>query len=389
MNKFKGVDYFNVDSLLSEDEVMVRNTVREYVDEQIIPIIEKHYREEKFPFHLVKELGKLGLFGITLPQKYGCAAMNNVAYGLVMQELERGDSGIRSFASVQTSLVMYPIYTFGNEEQKNYWLPKLATGEKIGCFGLTEPDFGSNPGGMLTRAEKVDGGFKLNGAKMWITNGTIADVAVVWAKFDGEVRGFLVEKGMKGFSAPEMKGKHSLKASVTSELIFQDVFVPEKNLLTGSKGLKSPLMCLNQARYGIAWGVVGSMMACYDSALNYAKSRIQFSKPIAAYQLTQEKLVYILTEITKAQLLNLQLGRLKDKNEVKHTQVSLAKRNNCEKALETARIAREILGANGILDEYPVMRHSQNLESVKTYEGTHEMHTLIIGEDITGYAAFD
>lgn len=389
MNKFKGVDYFNVDSLLSEDEVMVRNTVREYVDEQIIPIIEKHYREEKFPYHLIKELGKLGLFGITLPQKYGCAAMNNVAYGLVMQELERGDSGIRSFASAQTSLVMYPIYTFGNEDQKNYWLPKLATGEKIGCFGLTEPDFGSNPGGMLTRAEKVDSGFKLNGAKMWITNGTIADVAVVWAKLDGEVRGFLVEKGMKGFSAPEMKGKHSLKASVTSELIFQDVFVPEKNLLIGSKGLKSPLMCLNQARYGIAWGVVGSMMACYDSALNYAKSRIQFSKPIAAYQLTQEKLVYMLTEITKAQLLNLQLGRLKDKNELKHTQVSLAKRNNCEKALETARIAREILGANGILDEYPVMRHSQNLESVKTYEGTHEMHTLIIGEDITGYAAFD
>jgi glutaryl-CoA dehydrogenase len=389
MIKFKGVDYFNVDSLLSEDEVMVRNTVREYVGEQIIPIIEKHYREEKFPFHLVKELGKLGLFGITLPQKYGCAAMNNVAYGLAMQELERGDSGIRSFASVQTSLVMYPIYTFGNEDQKNYWLPKLAAGEKIGCFGLTEPDFGSNPAGMITRAEKMDGGFKLNGAKMWITNGTIADVAVVWAKLDGEIKGFLVEKGMKGFSAPEMKGKHSLKASVTSELIFQDVFVPEKNLLTGSKGLKSPLMCLNQARYGIAWGVVGSMLACYDSALNYAKSRIQFSKPIAAYQLTQEKLVYMLTEITKAQLLNLQLGRLKDKNEVKHTQVSMAKRNNCEKALETARIAREILGANGILDEYPVMRHSQNLESVKTYEGTHEMHTLIIGEDITGYAAFD
>ncbi len=389
MNKFKGVDYFNVDSLLSEEEVMVRNTVREYVDEQIIPIIEKHYREEIFPYHLLKELGKLGLFGITLPQKYGCAAMNNVIYGLVMQELERGDSSIRSFASVQTSLVMYPIYTFGSEDQKKYWLPKLATGEKIGCFGLTEPDYGSNPAGMVTRAEKVDGGFKLNGAKMWITNGTIADVAVVWAKLDGEVRGFLVEKGMKGFSAPEMKGKHSLKASVTSELIFQDVFIPEKNLLTGSKGLKSPLMCLNQARYGIAWGVVGSMMACYDSALNYAKSRIQFSKPIAAYQLTQEKLVYILTEITKAQLLNLQLGRLKDKNEVKHTQISMAKRNNCEKALETARIAREILGANGILDEYPVMRHSQNLEAVKTYEGTHEMHTLIIGEDITGYAAFD
>ncbi|MBA4405741.1 acyl-CoA dehydrogenase [bacterium] len=389
MSKFTGVDYFNMESLLQEDEIMVRNTVGEFVDEQIIPIIEKHYSEEKFPYHLVSELGKLGLFGITLPQKYGCAEMNNVCYGLVMQELERGDSGIRSFVSVQSSLVMYPIFTFGSEEQKDYWLPKLATGEKIGCFGLTEPDYGSNPAGLITHAEKVKGGFKLNGAKMWITNGTIADVAVVWAKLDGEVKGFLVEKGTEGFTAPEMKGKHSLKASITSELIFQDVLIPEKNILPGSDGLKSPLMCLNQARYGIAWGVVGSMMACYNTALNYAKSRIQFSKPIAAYQMTQEKLVYILTEITKAQLLNLQLGRLKDKATIKHTQVSMAKRNNCEKALEIARIAREILGANGILNEYPIMRHSQNLESVKTYEGTHEMHTLIIGEDITGYAAFD
>jgi glutaryl-CoA dehydrogenase len=389
MNKFTGVDYFNVESLLAEDEIMVRNSVREFVDDRIIPIIEKHYREEKFPFHLVKELGKLGLFGITLPQKYGCAEMNNVSYGLVMQELERGDSGIRSFVSVQTSLVMYPIFTFGSEDQKNFWLPKLAAGEKIGCFGLTEPDFGSNPGGMITRAEKVSGGYIINGAKMWITNGTIADVAVVWGKLDGEVRGFLVEKNTKGFSAPEMKGKHSLKASVTSELIFQDVFIPDENILPESKGLRSPLMCLNQARYGIAWGVVGAMMACYDSALNYSKSRVQFSKPIAAYQMTQEKLVYMVTEITKAQLLNLQLGRLKDQGKVKHTQVSMAKRNNCEKALEIARISREIHGANGILDEYPVMRHSQNLESVKTYEGTHEMHTLIIGEDITGFAAFD
>lgn len=389
MNKFKGVDYYNVEELLQEEEIMVRNSVREFVDEKIIPIIEKHYREEKFPSQLIPDLGKLGLFGITLPQKYGCAEMNNVTYGLVMQELERGDSGIRSFVSVQTSLVMYPIFTFGSDEQKDYWLPKLASGEKIVCFGLTEPDYGSNPAGMVTRAEKVSGGCKLNGAKMWITNGTIADVAVVWAKFEEEVRGFLVEKGMNGFSAPEMKGKHSLKASVTSELIFQDVFVPEKNILPGSKGLKSPLMCLNQARYGIAWGVVGSMLACYDTALNYAKSRVQFSKPIAAYQITQEKLVYMLTEITKAQLLNLQLGRLKDKGELKFTQVSMAKRNNCEKALEIARMSREILGANGILDEYPVMRHSQNLESVKTYEGTHEMHTLIIGEDITGIAAFD
>lgn len=389
MSKFLGVDYFDIESLLFEDEIMVRNSVREFVDEQVIPIIEKYYREEKFPYHLVKELGKLGLFGSTLPQKYGCAEMNNVAYGLVMQELERGDSGIRSFVSVQSSLVMYPIFTFGSETQKDYWLPKLATGEVIGCFGLTEPDFGSNPGGMLTHAEEVNGGVKLNGAKMWITNGTIADVAVVWAKLDGEVRGFLVEKGSEGFTAPEMKGKHSLKASVTSELIFQDVFVPEKNILPKSKGLKSPLMCLNQARYGIAWGVVGSMMTCYDAALNYSKSRVQFSKPIAAYQLTQEKLVYIITEITKAQLLNLQLGRLKDKGKVKHSQISMAKRNNCEKALEIARISREIFGANGIIDEYPVMRHSQNLESVKTYEGTHEMHTLIIGEDITGFPAFE
>ncbi len=386
---FKGADYFDVESLLNEDEIMVRNSVREFVDDRIIPIIEKHYREEKFPAHLVRELGKLGLLGITIPEEYGGAGMSNVIYGLVMQELERGDSGIRSFVSVQSSLVMYPIYTFGSEEQKSYWLPKLACGELIGCFGLTEPDYGSNPGGMITHSERIEGGYKLNGAKMWITNGTVADVAVVWAKLNGEVRGFLVEKGMEGFTAPEMKGKHSLKASVTSELIFQDVIIPEKNILPGSKGLKSPLMCLNQARFGIAWGVVGSMMTCYDSALNYAKSRVQFSKPIAAYQMTQEKLVYMLTEITKAQLLNLQLGRLKDNNKLKHTQVSMAKRNNCEKALEIARIAREILGANGILDEYPVMRHSQNLESVKTYEGTHEMHTLIIGEDITGHAAFD
>lgn len=389
MQKFTGVDYFDVESLLNEDEKMVRNSVREFVDVEIIPIIEKHYRENSFPMHIIPKLGELGLFGITLPQKYGCAEMNNVAYGLVMQELERGDSGVRSFVSVQSSLVMYPIFTFGSEEQKDYWLPKLASGEKIGCFGLTEPDYGSNPGGMVTRAEKVSGGYKLNGAKMWITNGTLADVAVVWAKLDGEIHGFLVEKGMPGFSAPEMKGKHSLKASVTSELIFQDVIIPEKNILPGSKGLKSPLMCLNQARYGIAWGVVGSMMECYTTALNYAKSRVQFSKPIAAYQMTQEKLVYMLNEITKSQLLNLQLGRLKDQGKVKHTQISMAKRNNCEKALEIARMSREILGANGILDEYPVMRHSANLESVKTYEGTHEMHTLIIGEDITGFSAFE
>lgn len=388
MAKFQGVDYLNLDSMLSEDEILVRNTVREFVDEQVIPIIEKHNRAGTFPFDLVKRMADIGLFGPTLPAKYGCAELNNVAYGLMMQELERGDSGIRSFASVQSGLVMYPIYAFGSEEQKDYWLPQLAKGEKIGCFGLTEPDFGSNPGGMITRAEKKDGGYVLNGAKMWITNGTIADVAVVWAKLEGVVRGFLVEKGTKGFTAPEMHGKHSLRASVTSELVFQDCFIPDANLLPKTDGLKSPLMCLSQARYGIAWGVIGSAMACYDSSLQYAQSRIQFGKPIAAFQMTQEKLVHMLNEITKAQLMCLQLGRLKDQGKLKFTQISMAKRNNVFHALEIARMARSIHGANGILDEYPVMRHAANLESVITYEGTHEMHTLIIGEDITGHAAF-
>ncbi|MFZ0452993.1 MAG: acyl-CoA dehydrogenase family protein [Ignavibacteriaceae bacterium] len=389
MSKFNGVDYFNIDALLSEEELLIRDSVREFVTAEIIPIIEKCNREGKFPVDLIPKMSEMNLLGSNLPEKYGCAEMNNVAYGLVMQELERGDSGIRSFVSVQSALVMYPILTFGSEKQKNYWLPLLAKGERIGCFGLTEPDFGSNPGGMITKAERVEKGYLMNGAKMWITNGTIADVAVIWAKLDGNVRGFLVEKGMKGFSAPEMKGKYSLRASVTSELILDNVLVPEENILPNTSGLKNALMCLNQARYGIAWGVIGAMMACYDSALNYAESRIQFSKPIAAYQMTQEKLVYILTEITKAQLLNIQLGRMKDNGTLKHTQVSLAKRNNCEKALEAARICREILGANGILDEYPVIRHSMNLEAVKTYEGTHEMHTLIIGEDITGFPAYD
>jgi glutaryl-CoA dehydrogenase len=377
-----------MDSLLSEEERMVRDTVRSFVDDEVLPIIEKHYREGTFPTPLVAKMAELGLFGSTLPAKYGCAEMNNVAYGLVMQELERGDSGVRSFASVQSGLVMYPIFAFGSEEQKDRWLPALAKGEKIGCFGLTEPDYGSNPGGMVTRAEAKDGGYVLNGAKMWITNGTIADVAVVWAKLDGEVRGFLVEKGTKGFTAPEMKGKHSLRASVTSELVFQDCWIPGSNIFPNIKGLKGPLMCLSQARYGIAWGALGSAMATYDAALNYAKSRVQFDKPIASFQLIQEKLVHMLNEITKGQLLALQLGRLKDAGKVKFTQISLAKRNNVYHALEIARSAREILGANGILDEYPVMRHANNLESVKTYEGTHEMHTLIVGEDITGFAAF-
>ncbi len=389
MNSFKGVDYYNLDELLTEEEKLVRSSVREFTESEVIPVIEEHYQAGKFPIDLIPKMAELGLFGITLPEKYGCAGLNNVAYGLAMQELERGDSGIRSFASVQSALVMYPIYTFGSETQREKWLPKLAKGELIGCFGLTEPDYGSNPGGMVTTAKKVDGGYILNGAKMWITNGSIADIAVVWAKLDGKVHGFIVEKEFEGFSAPEMKGKHSLRASVTSELIFQDVFVPEENFLENSSGLKSPLMCLNQARYGIAWGVIGSMMECYNTALEYAKSRIQFSKPIAGYQITQSKLVYMLSEITKAQLLTYRLAQLKDEGKAKHTQISMAKRNNCEKALEIARMSRSILGANGILGEYPVMRHAANLESVYTYEGTHEMHTLIVGEDITGLSAFE
>lgn len=387
--KFKGVDYYNFDSLLTEEEILVRNTVREFVDEQVIPIIEDYYMRGEFPHQLIPKMAELGIFGATLPAKYGCAGMNNIAYGLVMQELERGDSGVRSFASVQSALVMYPIYTFGSEEQKNYWLPLLARGEKIGCFGLTEPDYGSNPAGMITRAEEKSDSYVLNGAKMWITNGTIADVAVVWAKLNGVVHGFLVEKGTKGYTAPEMKGKLSLRASVTSELIFEDCEIPKCNILPNTSGLKSPLMCLNQARYGIAWGAIGAAMACYDTALNYSLSRIQFGRPIASFQITQEKLVHMLTEITKMQFITLQLGRLKDKGESRYQQVSLAKRNNVYHALEIGRIAREILGANGILNEYPVMRHMANLESVKTYEGTHEMHTLIVGEDITGIAAFE
>lgn len=389
MHRYNGVDYFNIESLLSDEERMIRDTVRNFVSVEIIPIIEKYYSEGKFPMELVSKMADLGLFGSTLPQKYGCTEMNNVAYGLVMQELERGDSGVRSFVSVQSALVMYPIFTFGSDQQKDYWLPLLAKGEKIGCFGLTEPDFGSNPGGLITKAENENGGYRLNGSKMWITNGSIADVAVIWAKLDGKINGFIVEKGFDGFTASEMRGKHSLRASITSELIFDNVFVPESHLLPKSTGLKSALMCLNQARYGIAWGVVGSAMGCYETALSYAKSRIQFNKPIAAYQMTQEKLVYILTEITKSQLLNLQLGRMKDNKTLRHTQVSLAKRNNCETALKIARLSREILGANGILNEYPIMRHSANLESVKTYEGTHEMHTLIVGEDITGFSAYE
>ena len=388
MAKFQGTDFYNLDSLLSEEEILVRNTIRKFVDDNVLPIIERHNRAGTFPMELVPKMAELGLFGSTLPAKYGCAEMNNVAYGLVMQELERGDSGVRSFASVQSGLVMYPIYTYGSEVHKDYWLPRLARGEKIGCFGLTEPDYGSNPGGMITRAEEVSDGFVLNGAKMWITNGTIADVAVVWAKLNGVVNGFLVEKGTPGFTAPEMKGKHSLRASVTSELIFQDAHIPKTNRLPNGDGLKLPLSCLSQARYGIAWGAIGAAMACYDTALNYAKTRIQFDRPIASFQLIQERLVNMLTEITKAQLLCHQLGRLKDAGKARFQQISFAKRNNVFHALEIARQARTILGANGILDEYPVMRHAANLESVLTYEGTHEMHTLIVGEDITGIPAY-
>lgn len=386
---YKGVDYYFLDDLLTDEEKAIRQTIREFVNEEVLPIIEKYNQEMKFPKDLIPKMASLGIFGPTLPEEYGGLGLNNISYGLIMQELERGDSGLRSFASVQSSLVMYPIYTFGSESQKRFWLEKLASAEKIGCFGLTEPDYGSNPGGMITKAEKVDGGYLINGAKMWITNGTIADVAVVWAKFNGKVHGFLVEKGTKGFSAPETKGKLSLRASITSELIFEDCFIPDENILPNTSGLKSPLMCLTQARYGIAWGMVGMMMQCYSTALDYALSRKQFSKPIAAYQITQEKLVYMLTEITKAQLLCYRLAQLKDKGIMRPQQVSMAKRNSCEFAKNIASIAREILGANGILDEYPIMRHLANVESVKTYEGTHEMHTLIIGEDITGFSAYD
>ena len=385
----KNPDYYLLNELFTDEEKAIRDTVREFVNHEVIPIIEKYNQEMKFPMQLIPKMAELGIFGPTLPPEYGGMGINNVAYGLIMQELERGDSGVRSFASVQSGLVMYPIFTFGSEQQKKYWLPKLASAEKIGCFGLTEPDFGSNPGGMITKAEKVNGGYLLNGAKMWITNGSIADVAVVWAKLDGKVRGFLVEKGAEGFSAPETKGKLSLRASVTSELVFEDCLIPEENILPNSGGLKSPLMCLTQARYGIAWGVVGLAMACYNTALDYSLSRVQFGKPIASYQITQEKLAYMLTEITKAQLLCYHLGKLKDNGTMRPQHVSMAKRNNCEIAKTIASMSREMLGANGILDEYPVMRHLNNIESVKTYEGTHEMHTLILGEDITGISAFE
>jgi len=390
---FAGVDFYDVESLLSEEERAVRDTVRRFVDDEVLPVIGEHYLAGTFPVHLIPTMGALGLYGANLPEEYGCAGLNNVAYGLIMQELERGDSGIRSFASVQGALVMYPIYAFGSEEQRRAWLPRLATGEAIGCFGLTEPDFGSNPGGMITTARETKTGWVLNGAKMWITSGSMAHVAIVWAKTgalddQGSIRGFIVPTDTKGFTATDQKGKLSLRASDTSELVLEDVHVGKDALLPNSGGLKSPLMCLTQARYGIAWGGVGAAMACYDEALSYAKNRIMFDRPIAAYQLQQARLAEMLTEITKAQVLVLQLGRLKDRGTMTPQQVSLAKRNNVNVAAECAREARRLLGANGILVEYQSMRHMANIESVYTYEGTHDIHTLILGQAVTGISAF-
>lgn len=390
-------DYYAVDDLLTDDERAVRETVRRFVDEEYLPIAREHFRDGTFPTELTPRLAALGCFGPTVPTEYGGAGLNSIAYGLMTQELERGDSGLRSFASVQSSLVMYPILAFGSETQKRFWLPRLARGEAIGCFGLTEPDFGSNPGGMITRARREGDGFVLNGTKRWITNGSIADVAVVWAKLpDPEagagvetIRGFLVEKEREGFSRPLMHGKWSLRASITSELILEDCWIPAENLLPKTGGLKSPLLCLTQARYGIAWGAIGAALACYECALDYARSRTVFSRPIAGYQLVQAKLVQMLVEITKAQLLAWRLGRLKDEGRMRHEQVSLAKMNNVSQALAIARTARDILGANGITDEYPVIRHMMNLETVNTYEGTEDIHRLTIGRDITGLGAFE
>ena len=391
--KFRGVDFIEFDTLLNDDERLVRDTARKFIEDNLIPIIEECNRAGRFPRELVGPMGELGFFGASL-KGYGCAGMSNVEYGLITQELERGDSGVRSFVSVQSALVMYPIHAFGSDEQKQTWLPAMQKGEKLGCFGLTEPDFGSNPGGMRTRARKAGNEYVLNGEKMWITSGSIADVAVIWAKTDDSndadsIRGFLVETDRPGFRAEDIHGKWSLRASVTSSLSMQDVHIPASNLLPKSGGLKSPLMCLNQARYGIAWGAIGAAMACYDCALQYSQFRKQFhNEPIASRQLVQEKLAWMISEITKAQLLVLQVGRLKDQEKVKHQHISMAKRNNVWMALECARLSRDILGANGVADEYPIMRHLMNLESVKTYEGTHDIHTLIIGQSVTGIDAF-
>jgi glutaryl-CoA dehydrogenase len=388
---FEGLDVLGIGALLSDEERLVQSEVRKYVEAEITPIIADCFEEGRFPVELIPSLAKLGVLGANLPEEYGCAGMNNVAYGLVMQELEAGDSGIRSFASVQGALCMYPIFQFGSEEQKRRWLPEMAAGKVIGCFGLTEPNFGSNPSGMLTRAKRDRDGWLLNGSKAWITNGSMAHIAIVWAKTDEDdlIRGFIVERGTKGFSTRETHHKLSLRASDTSQLFFEDCLIPEENILSGSGGLKSPLMCLTQARYGIAWGAVGAAMSCLDVAIKYSKERIQFGRPLAGFQLTQKKLAEMATEISKAQLLSLHLGRLKDEGKLKPVHVSMGKMNNVSIALQCARTSRGILGANGITGEYPIMRHMCNLESVYTYEGTHEIHTLVIGQHLTGESAFE
>jgi glutaryl-CoA dehydrogenase len=388
MARFPGVDYLNIDSQFTEQELMVRATARQFVDDKISPEIKHCFNDGKFPLHLIKEMGQLGFFGANL-EGYGCAGMSNVEYGLVCQELERGDSGVRSFVSVQGALVMYPILTYGSEEQKERWLPKMAKGEAIGCFGLTEPQFGSNPAGMLTRAVKQGDCWVINGEKTWITNGTLADVALVWARTDEGIRGFLVERGTPGFQASELHGKLSMRASVTASLSLQDVRVPASAMLPGAQGLKGPLSCLTQARFGIGWGVIGAAMDCYETARQYSITRKQFeNKPIASHQLVQEKLADMVTEITKSQLVALHAGRLKDQKKLEPWHVSMLKRNNVASALEVARTARDLLGGNGIMDDYPIMRHMCNLETVKTYEGTDHIHTLVIGERVTGIPAY-
>lgn len=388
MARFPGVDYMHFDSLLSEQERMVRQTARQFVDDKVIPIIRDAYNQACLPKHLIGEMGELGFFGANL-EGYGCVGMNNIEYGLLMQEIERGDSGLRSFVSVQGALVMYPIHTYGSEEQKQRWLPKLQAGQAIGCFGLTEPDFGSNPAGMRTTAEKRGSRWILNGEKTWITNGSLADVAIVWARTPQGIQGFLVEKGTKGFQSSDIHGKLSMRASVTSSLHLADCEIPEENALPQAKGLKAALGCLSQARFGIGWGVLGAAMDCFETARSYTTTRKQFDdKPIASHQLVQEKLAWMITEITKGQLLALQVAKLKDAGKVEAAHISMLKRNNVAMALECARLARDLLGANGIMDEYPIMRHMCNLETVKTYEGTDHIHALVIGERVTGVAAY-